>query len=416
MSSDHPSSGPPGGRRRTGPTIDLDATDVTSRPTMTGGADTAGAASPGPAFTRWLPPHVPWRTIGAGVGGLLLVAVAIFFASRFTSGDGAPPPGPGANPLEERLARLERQVRELSGRTQPPVVDPKVIDDLVSRVAKLEAAQARPPGADSNVFNRIATLEGALKAIEEKLGVVARRTDEIAVIAREAREKADATAAALAELTRKVAQLGPPGGPRAEIDALVTRIAALESTAKAIEVEIAKRSLGDSADVRRAVTASALNGAVERADPFAAELAAAKALATDPNVLAPLDQFAQTGVPSAASLGRELVTLIPALTQQAGGVSRDAGFLERMQAGAERLVRIRPIEDVPGDDPAAVLARVEVRANQADLAGALAELAKLPASAQAPAQAWIAKAKARIAALAASRRFTADSLAAIGKP
>ena len=145
MSSDNPPSGPPGdrGRRRTGPTIDLEATEIASKPAMTeAGAEASPPPETGSAKTRWLPPHWPWRTIGAGAGGVVLVAVAIFFASRFVGGDGAPGPGPGANPIEERLARLERQVRELAGRTPPPAVDPKVIDDLVSRIAKLEARLA----------------------------------------------------------------------------------------------------------------------------------------------------------------------------------------------------------------------------------------------------------------------------------
>jgi len=47
--------------------------------------------------------------------------------------------------------------------------------------------------------------------------------------------------------------------------------------------------------------------------------------------------------------------------------------------------------------------------------GALAELAKLPAPARTAAQAWIAKAQARLAAVAASRRFAADAFAALGK-
>jgi hypothetical protein len=52
---------------------------------------------------------------------------------------------------------------------------------------------------------------------------------------------------------------------------------------------------------------------------------------------------------------------------------------------------------------------------QADLPGALTELAKLPAPARAAAQAWIAKAQARLAAVAASRRFAAEAFAALGK-
>jgi hypothetical protein len=50
-----------------------------------------------------------------------------------------------------------------------------------------------------------------------------------------------------------------------------------------------------------------------------------------------------------------------------------------------------------------------------DLAGALAELTKLPPSERAPADAWIKQAQARAAAIDASRRLAADSLAGLGK-
>jgi len=109
------------------------------------------------------------------------------------------------------------------------------------------------------------------------------------------------------------------------------------------------------------------------------------------------------------------VALTNALAQSSGAPPREGGFLERLQANAERLVRIRPLDEPPGDDPAAVLTRIEQRALQADLPGALTELAKLPAPARAAAQAWIAKAQARLAAIAASRRFAADAFAALGK-
>ena len=101
---------------------------------------------------------------------------------------------------------------------------------------------------------------------------------------------------------------------------------------------------------------------------------------------------------------------------EAATPARDAGFLDRLQASAEKLVRVRPVDEAPGDDPAAVVARIEVRAAQADLAGALAELAKLPALLRARAQGWIAKAQARNTAVEASQRFAADAVAVLGKP
>src|SRR5262245_20884850 len=440
MSSDNPFSAPPGnrGRQRPGPTIELEATEIESKPaapTQAAASASEEAAmnhqdSAGSASASAPPPQEPptgwarlgflaeprWRPIAAGAGALLLLIAVVLAGAQFWGG--GEDDGGGTGRLEARIARLERQIRELSGRT-PPAVDPKLVDELASRVAKLEAAlsAARWPGADSVVLDRISTLEGAVKALDEKIGVVARRTDEIAVIASDARAKADATAAALAELAQKVARLGSPGVQRDDLDALVDQVAALDRSSKELGEEVAKRGAGGIADRagRLALISAALSAAVERGDAYATELATAKALGGDANALGPLEPFAPTGVPSAASLGSELTALVPALTQAAGLAPRDANFLDRLQAGAERLVRIRPIDAVPGDDPAAVLTRIEIRAKEADIAGALAELAKLPAEAQAPAKPWIAKAQARIAALTASRRFAADALAALAK-
>ena len=119
-------------------------------------------------------------------------------------------------------------------------------------------------------------------------------------------------------------------------------------------------------------------------------------------------------MPGNAALGQELAALVRPMLRAADEPPRDGGFLDRLQANAEKLVRIRPVGEEPrGDDRGAILARVEQRAAQGNIAGALAELAKLPADARAPLQAWIAKAEARNKALDASRRLAADAVAAL---
>src|SRR6185312_7071644 len=88
-----------------------------------------------------------------------------------------------------------------------------------------------------------------------------------------------------------------------------------------------------------------------------------KALGVDPAKLAALSPFAQSGIPSAASLSRELEDLLPALRKSSGADSdTSGGFLERLQANASRLVRIRPVDAPSGDTPPDVLARIEVHA------------------------------------------------------
>jgi hypothetical protein len=412
MSTDNPSD-PQGnrGRRRPGPTIDLEATEVGGPSGQQG--DEMNQKPFRRAFIAWLPPGVPWALIGAGAAGALVAFVLFLFAGLFASKES------GTGPLEDRLARLERQVSDLAKRPPPATVDPKTVDDLAGRLAKLETAFAnqRPPNLDQALLNRLASLEGQLKALDERVIVVTRRTDDIDTVARDARQRADANATAIAELARKVAALGPGGADRQEVAALAGRIATIEQSVKAIQAELAKRGTGDAPDraARLAVASAALSAAVERGDLFAAELAAAKALAPEPKALAALDGFAAAGVPTAPSLARELLALMPQLTQASGGAARDSGIFDRLQAGAEKLVRVRPLDTVTGDDAAAVLARVEINATKGDIAGALAELAKLPDAARAPAQAWIAKAGARNAALATSRSFATAAFAALGK-
>jgi hypothetical protein len=120
-------------------------------------------------------------------------------------------------------------------------------------------------------------------------------------------------------------------------------------------------------------------------------------------------------VPSVAALAQELRALLPALVKASGGQAPAGSYLERLEASATKLVRIRPVDAPAGDDAAAVLARVEKEAASAAIDDALVDLGKLDATTRAPAQGWIAKAQARQAALAAARQVASDSAHALGK-
>lgn len=417
-SSNEPPSGPAGqtGGRRP-PTIDLKATEVPDETAKTGEASAAPRRNP-----AWLPAGIPWTPIAAGAAGaavtLAVLALAGVFASRDT----------GAPVADQRLAQVEQQLRALVARPQPVAGDPKalgskVVDDLAGRVARLEtvAATPRPPIADPALANRIAALEGDLAALGERTGVFGRRNDDLAAAAGEARTRADAATAAIAELKSELKKVQVPAAPLvtpAELEALATRVAALERAAKAMEAQLAGRTGGDGADrsLRLVVVASTLNAAVERGAPFAAELAAARAAAPDAKGLAALEPFAKSGVPSVTILARELTALVPALAKAVGTSPREGGILDRLAANAEKIVRVRPVDEVTGDDPRAIVRRIEIRAEQGNIAGALPEVAKLPEGARALTKEWVARVEARNAAIDASRRFAADALASIGKP
>ena len=89
---------------------------------------------------------------------------------------------------------------------------------------------------------------------------------------------------------------------------------------------------------------------------------------------------------------------IPALAKASGAQAPGGDFLDRLQANASKLVRIRPLGVPVGDDTSAVLARIEVETAHADIDGALADLGKLDTKTRALARDWIAKARRYVAA------------------
>ena len=220
--------------------------------------------------------------------------------------------------------------------------------------------------------------------------------------------RTDAVEKAVTQLRTSVQDLGrnsSTGLSPADVDAVQRRLAALE--------QVRKSAPTDSA-ARLALSAAALRDVAASGAPFVAELEEVKSLGADEKVLATLAPFATSGVPGVAALAQELRALIPALLK-ASGSQKPAGFLERLEANASKLVRIRPVDAPAGDDASAVLARVEIEAAHAAIDDALTDLGKLDAAARAPAQDWIKKAQARQAALAAARQFASETTHTLGK-
>lgn len=408
---------PPGGRRRPAPTIDLKATEVESRPVAWAVTDDpaaestgepAGAASSTGEAAHDNPPPPPeslargtafpsWQPIAAGLAsgvvGALLVLVIVWLSGS-SGGD--------TTAMNSRLARIEAQVN--APRPATPSIDPAKLDELGARLNRIETAVAQPRASapDPALANRLAVVEETLKVFNQNVADLNRRGDEINAGLREVRERIDSHSSALAELARKAVQGG--GVERSEVDALLARLTAVEAVGRGLKEDIARST---DRPARLAVAASNLREAVERGAPFAAELTAVKSLGAPAASLTPLESFATSGLPSSSVLAREFSALTPELMRLAGTTTGQGGILDKLQANAERLVRIRPVDEPGGDDPRSLIARAELRA-QTDPAAALTELNKLPPAIRAPAAAWAAKVEARNAALAAARRV-ADS-------
>jgi hypothetical protein len=321
---------------------------------------------------------------GAGLVGGLIGAAAIALGPMFA------PPAHNDTAVLSRLSGVEQQMRELAARVGTAGADTKRIDELTSRLAKLESAvAARQGGPDTDLTNRLSSMEGEIKALAESVSIAQRRTDESLALARQGAEQAGTATAGLDKLGQRVAT---------------------------VEQELAKRIPAQPVDrpARLLVAATALIGPLQRGEPFGPELSALRALGANWQELAPLEPFAAVGLPSAQALGRELSALVPAMLAAAGAPAHE-GFLQKLQANAERLVRIHRIEEVQGNDVGAVLSRIAADAERGDLSAALAELGKLPPQVRAPAEAWIKKAQAREGALAAARALRTEALAGLSK-
>ena len=292
------------------------------------------------------------------------------------------------------------------------------IADISARLNKIEGAIATqkplpPPQPDPALVSRLAAAEAATKSLSDSLAALTRRVDDVAAAAQTALAQAK-NASTAADAAKSAAQAGVA---RSDLDALAARIAPLESAVKTLADDIKhETATADDRAARLTIAAEALRATVERGTPYQAELAAAKSLGADPSATAPLEAFAASGVPAAAVLGRELAGLVPALQQATEPAANNSSFLSRLESNAQHLVRITPVDAPPGDDPTSVAARIGVDAAHADIAAALADIAKLPDAAKPLAAAWVEKAQARNAAIAASRKLAADALAALSKP
>jgi hypothetical protein len=361
----------------------------------------------------------PWSSLGMAAAGAaaVLMVLGVLWLLDWSRGRTGPVSG-------DRLAGIEEQIAELSTRPAAPAVDAKTVEELAARLQRVETALAAPRTAEAKSIDaltaRVGRIESALArpaaadpALAERINTVEQTVKTMADAVQDLRRQADAAAAAVGEV--RAAQ---PGASAAEIDELTRRVAVLEKRADALAADVGRQAASTSAEdraVRVALVAEGLHRAVESGRPFAAELAAMKPLAPNVSALAPLDPYASSGVPGAEALSRELTALLPSLRKTLSAAA-EGGFLDRLQANAERLVRVQRVGEVPGDEPSAVLARVEARAARNDVAGALAELEKLPTETRRPAETWMTRARQRAAAIDASRRLSVEARAALGRP
>ena len=368
-------SSPETGRaKREPPTIDLEASEISGETQSAGPGAKPKRSFPWPSRAAISAAAIA-MVFGAGAAALVIAAASV------TGWLAVPPETPAA-----------------------PPTNTAVIDDLAARLASVESKAKTPPPPvavpDPAAAARLEGLEKSLAALRSELAA--------------SRAQSEKLAAAVSDLKATPREATPP----VDLSAINERLAQIERATRAQTAELAQESNKPADDVplRRIVAAALLDVLVRVGDPYPAALAATKSLAENPDALKPLEGFANSGVPSVNALCRDLLTLVPKLSPPAPENSTTGtGIVDRLQAGAAKLVRIERTDAV-GTDRGAVVARITAAALRNDLADARRELKTLAPADRAAAQAWLDKADARDAALATSRQFAADAMAALAKP
>lgn len=294
-----------------------------------------------------------------------------------------------------------------------PAIEPAGTSPTAQQnAAGIEALTTRVAGFESKAATRSDALEKSVTALRSEIASARAQNDKLAAALNDVRSAPRSDSAVSPDLT-----------------AFAERIARIETQIRAQNAEIAQQGskLADtqSADAkaaadtpwRRVLAAVLLDVLVRVGEPYPAALSAARSLSANPDALKPLDGFADKGVPNAARLSSELLAVVPKLmpAQQSAATTTGTGIVDRLQAGAAKLVKIERT-DTAGTDRGAVVGRITALALRNDFNEARRELKTLSPDERAAAQDWLNRADARDAALAASRQFAADAMAELGKP
>jgi hypothetical protein len=258
---------------------------------------------------------------------------------------------------------------------QAPVVDMAELDALKAEVARLSAEPAAP-AADAALVERITALETS--------------------VANAGSAPAADAAAVEALKTQLVAAEQAIESLRAEIAS--NKQALDQSTTRLAEAERKLDEPRSDVEMARAIALAGLKTAIDRGGPFLSELDALRSVSPDDPAVATLAPLASAGVPSRTDLAREFSQVAEDILAVVNQSAAGEGWTDRLLASARSLVKVRPVGNVEGDTPEAIVARVENKLQNGDLKGAALEWELLPGDAKQASSDFSTKLKNRIEA------------------
>ena len=326
-----------------------------------------------------------------GGAGLALYAPAVPGLSALIP---APSAGVSAQSLEatrsaltERLNGLDQRIAvlEQAAAQGPPAAPAAPAPSATATAAPAPAAPESPPAVRPAEPSPAAAAPPVVAAVPV-----------VPPAPQVARTDFDALVARVAGIETRLTALDPTGAAGATIAALQTDVAALKAQVESLRLAAAQQAAGPSPAAAFAVLSVAQ--AAARSAPFVAEhQALAAALPNAPEVVA-LAPFARTGAPTPAQLADDWPGVeAEVLAAMREAAANEGDWLSRIGAMLSGLVQVRATGAPSGDGADAVAARVRLRLDRDDLAGAVAEVARLTGAPAAAAADWRRQAEARIA-------------------
>ncbi|CCF21229.1 conserved protein of unknown function [Pseudorhizobium banfieldiae] len=242
---------------------------------------------------------------------------------------------PAAAPSQDSSTDIQAMRQEVEALRQAPASAPAPDPELASRVDALETAVAQRAG-DSGLEERLASLEQQLQSVQS-------------------------------------ASQGTASENSARLDELQGRLDTAEAKLNEPGAEEA---------AARAIAAAALKAAVDRGGAFAGELDTFAAVTPDPQVADQLRSYAEDGVPTHAQLVERFASAREAILDAVSAPQEGQGITSRLMSSALSVVKVRRTGDTQGDNPEAIVSRMENALQSGDLSAAATEWNALPQEAK----------------------------------
>jgi hypothetical protein len=306
---------------------------------------------------------------GAMLGGAVLGLAGAYGLA--TAGLWPTPPAPAATP-DPRVAQVAAAIPELETVTSTTQSE---LAALNGRVAALEEGSVAAPTPEPEAGSQPAAVE--LTALETDLAALTQRVETLAQAEPQGPEPAE-LASELSALAARIDEVA------ARLGTAEAGLRSLDTTVTATSAALAEQPTDIGAVLQLPLVLSGLETAFAGGRPYETELAALRAAVPDVAVPTSVANAAASGLPRADMVQQRFAEQLPAMA-----AGRPADPQASWQQGAgdwlATVLAVRPVGELEGDTPQAILSRLEGAVARRDWVAAGELLGQLPEPMQAAA-------------------------------